>query len=106
MCSSHMGPGELSDLILLKTNFGACLWRALWFVVLIFKSFMDNLAKLNILTGERQRGESWALENVLNPTPGSQDQAVCSQSFQISNIITVVITQNTYIPSFFLLVLK
>ena len=25
MCSSHMGPGELSDLILLKTNFGACL---------------------------------------------------------------------------------
>ena len=29
MCSSHMGPGELSDLILLKTNLGACLWRAL-----------------------------------------------------------------------------
>ena len=94
-------------------------------MVLIFKSFIDNLTKLNILTGERQRGESWALENVLNPTPGSQDQAVysqsfqisnmiivvitqntCIQSFQISNIIIVVITQNTYIPSFFLLVLK
>ena len=29
MSLSHMGPGELSDLILLKTNFGACLWRAL-----------------------------------------------------------------------------
>ena len=70
-------------------------------MVLIFKSFIDNLTKLNILTGERQRGESWALENVLNPTPGSQDQAVCSQSFQISNIITVVINQNAYIPSFF-----
>ena len=70
-------------------------------MVLIFKNFIDNLTKLNILTGERQRGESWALENVLNPTPGSQDQAVCSQSFQISNIITVVTTQNTYIPSFF-----
>ena len=70
-------------------------------MVLIFKSFIDNLTKLNILTGERQRGESWALENVLNPTPSSQDQAVCSQSFQISNITTVVITQNTYIPSFF-----
>ena len=54
-------------------------------MVLIFKSFVDNLTKLNILTGERQRGESWALENVLNPTPGSQDQAVCSQSLQISN---------------------
>ena len=62
---------------------------------------MDSLAKLNILTGEKQRGESWALEDVLDPTPGSQDQAVCSQSFQISNIITVVITQNTYIPSYF-----
>ena len=70
-------------------------------MVLIFKSFIDNLTKLNILTGERQRGESWALENILNPTPGSQDKAVCSQSFQISNIITVVITQNTYIPSNF-----
>ena len=23
---------------------------------------------------------------VLNPTPGSQDQAVCSQGFQISNV--------------------
>ena len=69
-------------------------------MVLIFKSFIDNLTKLNILTGERQRGESWALENVLNPTPGSQDQAVYSQSFQISNMIIVVITQNTYIQSF------
>ena len=94
MCSSHVGPGELSDLILLKTNFGACLWRASQFVVLIFKSLIDNLSKLNILTGERQRGESWALENVLNPTPGSQDQTVCSQSFKISNIIITV--QNTY----------
>ena len=76
-------------------------------MVLIFKSFIDNLTKLNILTGERQRGESWALENVLNPTPGSQDQAVCSQSFQISNIIAIVITQNTIIyTKFFLLVLK
>ena len=64
-------------------------------MVLIFKSLIDNFAKLNILTGERQRGESWALENVLNSTPGSQDQAVCSQTFQISNIIIVVITQNT-----------
>ena len=27
------------------------------------------------------------IENVLNPTPSSQDQAVCSRSFQISNII-------------------
>ena len=63
-------------------------------MVLIFKSFIDNLTKLNILTGEIQRGESWALENVLNPTPGSRDQAVCSQRLQISNIITVVITQN------------
>ena len=70
-------------------------------MVLVFKSLIDNLTKLNILTGERQRGESWALENVLNPTPGSQDQAVCSQSFQISNIITIAITKNTYIPSFF-----
>ena len=70
-------------------------------MVLIFKSFIDNLTKFNILTGERQRGESWALENVLNPTPGSQDQAVCSQSFQIRNIITVVTARNTYIPSFF-----
>ena len=70
-------------------------------MVLIFKSLIDNLTKLNVLTGERQRGESWALENNLNPTPGSQDQAVCSHSFQISNIITVVITQNTYIPSYF-----
>ena len=76
-------------------------------MVLIFKSFMDSLAELNVLTGEGLRGGSWALEGVLDPTPGSQDQAVCSQSFQISNIITVVITQNTYIPSFFfLLVLK
>ena len=25
MCSGHMGPGGLSDLILHKTNFGACL---------------------------------------------------------------------------------
>ena len=24
----QMGPGGLSDLLLLKTNFGACLWRA------------------------------------------------------------------------------
>ena len=62
---------------------------------------VHSLTKLNILTGERQRGESWALENVLNPTPGSQDQAVCSQSFQIRNIITVVIIQNTYISSYF-----
>ena len=58
-------------------------------MVLIFKSLINSLTKLKILTGERQRGESWALENVLNPTPGSQDQAVCSQSFQTSNIITV-----------------
>ena len=75
-------------------------------MVLIFKSLIVHFTKLNILTEERQGGESWALGGVLNPTPGSQDQAVCSQSFQISNIITVVITQNTYIPSFFLLVLK
>ena len=67
-------------------------------MVLIFKSFIDNLTKLNILTGERQRGESWALENVLNPTPGSQDQAVCSKAFKLG---IVVITQNTYIPSYF-----
>ena len=58
MCSSHMEPDELSDLILLKTNSGACLWRALQFEVLIFKSLIDSLTKLNILTGERQRGES------------------------------------------------
>ena len=41
------------------------------------------------------------IKPVLNLTPGSQDQTVCSQSFQISNIITVVITQNTYTPSYF-----
>ena len=46
-----MGPGELSDLIFLKENFGACLWRGSQFVVLIFKSLIDSLTKLNILTG-------------------------------------------------------
>ena len=68
-------------------------------MVLILKSLIDSLTKLNIFM-MRNRGESWSLENVLNPTPGSQDQAVCSQSFQTSNIITVVITQNTYILSY------
>ena len=58
MCTSHMGPGELSDLNLLNTNFGACLWRASQFVVLIFKSIIDSLTKLNVLTGgETERWE-------------------------------------------------
>ena len=58
MCSNHMGPGELhvSDLVLLKTKFGACLWRASQFVVPVFKSLIDNLAKLNILTGGETEG--------------------------------------------------
>ena len=47
-------------------------------MVLIFKSLIDSLTKLNFLTGEIQRGESWAPEYILNPNPGSQDQAVCS----------------------------
>ena len=45
-------------------------------MVLIFKSLIDNLTKFNILTGERKRGESWALENVLTPIPVSQEKAV------------------------------
>ena len=81
MCSSHMGPGELSGLIMLETNFGACLWRASQFGVLIFKSLIDSLTKLNILTGGETERRELGLENVLNPTPGSQGQAVCSQSF-------------------------
>ena len=53
-----MVPGELSDLNLLNTNFGACLWRASQFVVLIFKSIIDSLTKLNVLTGgETERWE-------------------------------------------------
>ena len=51
MCSSHMGPGGLSFLFLLETNFMACLWSASWFIILIFKSLMDSFARLNILTG-------------------------------------------------------
>ena len=74
-------------------------------MVLTFKkpnSPIDSLTKLNIfcLQGERQRGESWALENIFNPTPGSQGQAVCSNSFQIGNIITVVTARNTYTLSY------
>ena len=49
--------------------------------MLIFESLIDSLTELNVLTGERQRGESWALENVLNPISGSQGQTVCSPSF-------------------------
>ena len=51
MCSDHMGPGELSFLILLKTNLMACLLNASLFVILIFESLMDSLTKSNVLTG-------------------------------------------------------
>ena len=36
------------------------------------------------MTGGGQRGESWALENVLNPISGSQGQTVNSPCVQIS----------------------
>ena len=55
MCSSHMRPGDLSFLILLKTNFMACLKNASQFVILIFKSLMDSLTKLNVLRGMTER---------------------------------------------------
>ena len=55
MCLGRMGVGELSDLILLETNFGACSWRASQFVMLIFEGFIDSLTGLNILTGGRDR---------------------------------------------------
>ena len=42
---------------------------------------MDSLTELNVLTGERRRGEGWALEDVLNPISGSRGQTVCSPSF-------------------------
>ena len=37
---------------------------------------MDSLTELNVLTGKWQRGESWALKNVLTPISVSQEQAV------------------------------
>ena len=83
-CLGRMGSDELSFLILLGTNFMACLWKASQFVILILKSLTDSLTELNVLTGEWQRGESWALENVLNPTSGSQGQTVNSSYVQIS----------------------
>ena len=45
---------------------------------------MDSLAKIKCFNVEWQRGESWALKNVLNPTSGSQGQTVNSPYIQIS----------------------
>ena len=51
MCSDHMGTGELSFLILLKKKLNGLFIEASQFVILIFKSPMDSLTKLNVLTG-------------------------------------------------------
>ena len=51
MCSGHVGPGGLSFLILLETNYMACIQNASQFLILIFGS----LTGFNVLTGMTER---------------------------------------------------